>query len=89
MKVHVVGVEPPGHLNGSKHDKPRAVFAGSKVNKLNRLGAAFGCKVSDPAFVVGMRTIPLIPAGIWKSSSMPVIGAGESLMWLVWNHPVI
>ena len=34
---------------------------------------AFSCKVSDPAFVVGMRTVPLIPAGIWKPSSMSVI----------------
>ena len=29
--------------------KPRAVFAGSNANKLNRLGAAFCCIVSDPA----------------------------------------
>ena len=29
--------------------QPRAVFAGSNANKLNRLGAAFCCTVSDPA----------------------------------------
>ena len=62
-----------GHFEWQQARQPRAVFAGSNANKLNRLGAAFSCKVSDPAFVVGMRTVPLIPAGIWKPSSMSVI----------------
>ena len=79
-----LGVEDhPGSSEWQQARQPRAVFAGSNANKLNRLGAAFSCKVSDPAFVVGMRSIPLIPAGIreveqhaghWRGLKSDVVG---------------
>ena len=38
-----------GHFEWQQARQPRAVFAGSNANKLNRLGAAFSCIVSDSA----------------------------------------
>jgi hypothetical protein len=75
-RVLAAAVAACSGLNGSRHERTTAT---SRIRWVQheqtqpRLGAAFSCTVSDPAFVVGMRSVPLIPSGIWKPSSMSVI----------------